>query len=204
MIKKEIKVFCFISITVIYKQVLTNLTLINFVDSDWLVQVQTLEDFRDVRGEFVEADLLEVTQHRHHHALGQLGAGGRAGGGEGRGGGHQQHAARPDSPARVGHVVTLVLAITSVIISPEAIIHPLYSHLAVAIVLLPRPHRPAEAVVEVVSAPAHPGPGLRAPQLRHRLAGEVAGQVARLGRALALATAANSLSSYFGNGLVRT
>ena len=112
MIKKEIKVFCFISITVIYKQVLTNLTLINFVDSDWLVQVQTLEDFRDVRGEFVEADLLEVTQHRHHHALGQLGAGGRAGGGEGRGGGHQQHAARPDSPARMGHVVTLVLAMT--------------------------------------------------------------------------------------------
>ena len=115
MIKKEIKVFCFISITVIYKQVLTNLTLINFVDSDWLVQVQTLEDFRDIRGEFVEADLLEVTQHRHHHALGQLGAGGRAGGGEGRGGGHQQHAARPDSPARVGHVVTLVLTITTVI-----------------------------------------------------------------------------------------
>ena len=118
MIKKEIKVFCFISITVIYKQVLTNLTLINFVDSDWLVQVQTLEDFRDIRGEFIEANLLEVTQHRHHHALGQLGAGGRAGGGEGRGGGHQQHAARPDSPARVGHVVTLVLATTTVI-SPE-------------------------------------------------------------------------------------
>ena len=132
MIKKEIKVFCFISITVIYKQVLTNLTLINFVDSDWLVQVQTLEDFRDVRGEFVEADLLEVTQHRHHHALGQLGAGGRAGGGEGRGGGHQQHAARPDSPARVGHVVTLVLAITSVnkpgAINPSIIFSPGSSH----------------------------------------------------------------------------
>ena len=55
-----------------------------------------------------------------------------------------------------------------------------------------------------MSAPAHPGPGLRAPQLRHRLAGEVAGQVARLGRALALATAANSLSSYFENGLDRS
>ena len=77
------------------------------------------------------------------------------------------------------------------------------THLAVAIILLSRPHRPAEAVIEVVAPPAHPGPGLRAPQLRHRLAREVAGQVAGLGRALALSAAANSLSSYFENGLVR-